>query len=291
MLIKGVGIFSIIFIFIQYIVGLDFTFYTKLNPNTSGPDGFRYPSFFHDPQKYGQFIMILSFLYLPSNPKDISIKHVVPFLISICAMLLTGSRSALLGFGGGLVVLFIFLNTKIKILVGSLALIGSILFFFYSDLSVTLDRVSDFEHDYEFRSSVWKEAFEIFKKHPFLGIGSGNYQRFMEHYSTSQFFIYDNEIEFFDQPENGYLKILVEFGLFGFIIFLLFFLLPIIRSIPLSSNDTGGVTNYYFIAAIASWLIAFNSVYSIGDKRILLVLVCLLSLLVAYHKRNAAHEE
>lgn len=289
--IKAVGIFSFLFVLAQVIFGLNFTFYPNLNPNTSGPDGNRYPSFFHDPQKYAQYIAMLSFLYLPFNPKQVSLKHIIPFIASIYALLLTGGRSALLGLGGGLLILFLLLNARIKIIILALFIAGCIPLYFFSDVFITFDRAGDFESDYAFRSTIWKEAFEIFTENPLLGIGNGNYQKHVQYYSLDQYFIYDNEVLFFDQPENGYLKILVEFGVFGFVIFLLFFIMPITNAINSFLKGNKNLANFFFIASIVSCLIAFNSVYSLSDRRIMIILVSLVSFLIASESQTVKQNE
>lgn len=289
--IKLVGLFSIAILFAQMYVGLDLTFYPSLNPNSSGPDGYRYPSFFQDPQKYAQFLAMISFLFLiNSQPREISYKNLALFVLCVLALLFTGGRSALIGLAGGMLVLLLFLDTNAKIAVLGGLLVCSIPIIYFSDMFVTFNRLSDFDHDYEFRNSIWKEAFQIFTNHPFFGIGGGNYQRFIEYYSYDQYFIYENEIEFFDQPENGYLKILVEYGISGFGIFIMFFLLPIAGGIKSFFKSETNSDNRFFIASIVSWAIAFNSVYSMSDRRIMVTLVCLLSLLIVSTSRPLQNE-
>ena len=229
---KLIGIFSIGLLFAQMYVGLNLTFYPVLNPNSSGPDGFRYPSFFQDPQKYAQFLAMISFLFLiNTQSRNISYKSIGLFALCVLALLFTGGRSALIGLAGGTFLLLLFLDTNAKVGIIAGLLLCSLPLIYFSDMLVTFNRLSDFDNDYEFRNSIWKEAFQIFINHPFFGIGGGNYQRFIEYYSYDQYFIYENGIEYFDQPENGYLKILVEYGLLGFGVFALFFLLPIATGI------------------------------------------------------------
>jgi O-antigen ligase len=288
---KLVGIFSIGMLFAQMYVGLNLTFYATLNPNSSGPDGFRYPSFFQDPQKYAQFLAMISFLFLiNTQSRHISYKNIGLFALCILSLLFTGGRSALIGLAGGMFVLLLFLDTNAKVGILAGLLLCSLPIIYFSDMFVTFNRLSDFDNDYEFRNSIWKEAFQIFTNHPFFGIGGGNYQRFIEYYSYDQYFIYENEIEYFDQPENGYLKILVEYGLLGFGVFALFFLLPIVKGIKSFLNGEASSDNRFFIASIVSWIIAFNSVYSVSDRRIMLTLVCLLSFLIASGSRTLKNE-
>ena len=288
---KLISLFSIGLLFAQMYVGLNLTFYPVLNPNSSGPDGFRYPSFFQDPQKYAQFLAMISFLFLINTQNGkITYKNIGLFALCILALLFTGGRSALIGLAGGMFVLLLFLDTKAKVGVIAGLMLCSIPIIYFSDMFVTFNRLSDFDNDYEFRNSIWKEAFQIFTNHPLFGIGGGNYQKFVEYYSYDQYFIYENEIEYFDQPENGYLKLLVEYGSLGFGVFALFFILPITRGIKSFLNGEDSLNNRFFIASIVSWIIAFNSVYSISDRRIMVTLVCLLSFLIASTSRTLKNE-
>jgi len=285
-LFKIVTAVAILFMIPQIFLGLKFTFYPNLNPNTDGPDGIRYPSFFHDPQKYAQFLTMMSFVLLISAERTINVKSVALFIISIFAILLTGGRSAIIGLAGGLAVLMLFLEGRLKIAILSILILGCLPLIFFSDSLITFDRLGDFQNDYDFRSSIWKEAFQIFLNHPMFGIGIGNYQSHVQYYATDQYFVYDNVAEYFDQPESGFLKILVEFGLVGFLIFALFVVLPIINFVRLPIAKSADLRNPVLISSIVSWGIAFNSVYSLSDRRIALTLVCMLSLLIVEAERN-----
>src|SRR6478735_7584894 len=90
---------SIAFLTVQVIFGLGFTFYQSLNRNTLMYGDPRYPSFFHDPQKYGQFLVMLGFLFL-IDFKSIDSpgwKSYALFLLVIIALIKTGGRTALFG--------------------------------------------------------------------------------------------------------------------------------------------------------------------------------------------------
>ncbi|MBD4707917.1 hypothetical protein GUG31_08305, partial [Xanthomonas citri pv. citri] len=77
----------------------------------------------------------------------------------------------------------------------------------------------------------------------FLGIGIGNYKDYTNHYSSDQYYILkDNSILLLDQPENGYLKLLTEFGIIGFAISLLLILIPISKAMY-THLETG--TNHF----------------------------------------------
>src|SRR5690606_4638188 len=110
-------VFSLLFLLVQVIVGLDFTWYPTLNPNIadSASKFIRFPGVFYDPQSHGQYLALGSFLFLisPSESKRKTIIiNLFIFVIAIVAISLTGSRSAFGGFAIGLFLVFILLGKR-----------------------------------------------------------------------------------------------------------------------------------------------------------------------------------
>jgi O-antigen ligase len=242
----------------------------------------RYPSFFQDPQKYAQFLSVLSFLVLvPSQDEEKTNRKLSVSLavLSICALLLTGGRA---GLGGWLVgiVLLAFLGSQIyrtQLILVLLAL-GSFAYAFQDQLPIF--KRADLESSYIFRQMIWNDALSIHQHHPWLGIGIGNYANYVSLHNPDQFWIYNNEITFYDHPESGYLKLLVEFGLpaFGLLIFMILYTLY--KNIQ-DYTKTKLIEHILYTAAIVSWLIGFYTVYSLGDIRIKLLIALVLVLSVA----------
>ena len=180
----------------QIVVGLDFTFYDSLNPNSTGSGFNRYPGFFHDPQKFAQFLVMLSFVFLYDHKtKKITYGSMALFGITTYALFLTGSRSALIGLCVGVLVLLVFLDVRMKIAVLAGAVLGAIPLIYFSNTFLILGRIGEFNENYRFRNSIWKSALEIFADNPLLGIGSGNYQNYMRDHATDQYFIYENAVQ------------------------------------------------------------------------------------------------
>lgn len=283
---KLVAIISIIFLIIQIIFGLKFTFYPNLNRNTLDFRGVRYPSYFHDPQKYEQFLVMLSFVFL-INEKQIdkpSLKNYLAFAIVFVAMLATGGRSPIIGLFAGLLLLFFFLGVRYKFILLSFILLGVIILLFFSSSLLILQRSATFNEDYLFRASLWQESNTIFQNHPVLGIGTGNFLKFVSTFSDNYFVSAENDVVFFDQPESGYWLILTEVGLLGFTGFFLFIILPIIQSIKTYFNLKKNLVSIIFIASIISWLFSFISIYSLSDKRILIIVITMVCLIITTSK-------
>lgn len=289
-------IVALSFFLLQLIIGLKFTFYPSLNPNTADATRniLRYPGYFYDSQAAGQFFAMGSFLMLyclsVSRNNATKLLELVLFAGCCAAMLLAGSRSAYFGFFVG-VLLLVIMSVKRQpvILLLSVAL-GVFIYIFVPGDSGALSRFKDFNGDLQFRESLWKEAFEISKENALLGIGSGNYQPYVKAHYPNQYLELNGEIVYFDQPENGYLNILVEFGFIGFTIIIIMLTTPLLSAIKKYFFNEIDFKILFIAAALASWLVAFYSVYSIFDNRILLFVVTIVSLLVTYPKNKAVCE-
>lgn len=285
--IKFSFIVSLIFLSIQLIVGLNFTWYPKLNPNIaySAESFIRYPGVFHDPQLHGQYLAMGSIIFLMSlqemKGKILIIQYVV-FVLGVFALTLTASRAALGGFLVGLFVIVTLVGRKYLAYIIALLILGYFSYNIILENSPVLQRTEELDSDLNYRQSIWKDALEIANTHPSWGIGWGNYQDFVMRHKQDQYHINEDEIHYFDQPENGYLKILVEVGFVGFAIFLTFIIVPLFRGVYIVIRNPSENRLAFLIGALVSWLLAFNTVYSLYDDRILIVVVTILCLLISY---------
>jgi O-antigen ligase len=276
------------FLLIQVIIGLKFTFYPSLHPNTIDPifKIIRYPGVFYDSQAHGQFLAMGSFLFLYTKDEIFKKRpylNYIVFIIIVIGITIAGSRAAFGGFAVGLVIVFFLAAQKYRIYGIVFVLLAGGIFMFVAPKSGVFDRAKNLSEDYLFRQSIWKEAYEISKAHPYLGIGYGNYQSYIKKYAQNQYLeIEDGVLVYFDQPENGYLKIMVELGFIGFAIFMLFLLTPIIRGVTYYFQNIYDSKIVFFIASLMSFMVAFNTVYSIYDNRLLLMMTSLIILLIAY---------
>lgn len=279
---------SIAFLGAQMIAGLGLTFYSELNQNTLDTNGIRYPSFFHDSQKYAQFLAMLSFLFL-LNRKNVqrpAFKNLMLFLVVVVAMFLTGGRSAFLGLVAGILFLLLFAGVQYKKYIILSCVAGGIVIAFFSGSLILFNRQDDINNSLDFRESIWREAYDIYQSHPFLGIGVGNYQDYVSRYAQDQYLILEDEVIFLDQPENGYLKILTEFGAPAFLVAFAFILGPVIGSLRAWYKRETDARVMLFIGGIVCWLVSFMSLYSVSDRRNLLVLICFSGFLIYLSNRS-----
>jgi len=283
------------FIAMQILIGLKFTFYKDLNPNITTSDGTRYPGFFADAQVNAQYLGMLSFLFLINfkNIKKPALVNFVLFSLVLTTLFYSGGRSAFLGLGAGLFFLLLFFGWRLKyfIIFSALAFVAVIPFL--KDSFVLFQRLDSFDDSYQFRAYIWKEAYEIFTNHQVLGIGFGNYKNYVERYSADQYYVLaDGGILMLDQPENGYLKVLTEAGFFGFIISLLLIIIPIAKAVYFHFTLKKNYLILLFTASIICWLVSFNSLYTLTDRRIVILLVSLICFLIkGYSNRTIQYEQ
>jgi O-antigen ligase len=287
---------ALAFLAVQVVIGLKFTFYPELSPNTIDPvfHIVRYPGIFYDSQGHGQYLAMGSFLFLYHEPgisKRNRYLNYLIFAIAIIAINLAGSRAAFGGFVIGAVICFFIAAGRYRI-IGAIGLIAAgLLFTTLSIRSGVFDRAKNISGDLQFRQSLWAEAYQIAEKHPLLGIGSGNYQNYVIRHNQNQYLeIESGQRVYFDQPENGYLKIMVELGFTGFAIFVLFMITPLVKGFiaAIGYNETRVV---FLLASLISWLIAFNSVYSIYDYRIFISVVSMVVLIMTYPETEYDEED
>jgi len=154
------------------------------------------------------------------------------FALIILPLLLTGiflslSRSGFVGFALGLFTLLIlslfhpqtrksFYWLVPAFLVGFLAVK-------FLGFQKVLERVSTLQDPLssitvQMRLAVWRDGLNIFRKYPFFGTGLGTASCLLPVYKTS--FIH----RYFANVENEYIELLLETGILGFLLLLLFFL-------------------------------------------------------------------
>ncbi|MVN90603.1 O-antigen ligase family protein [Mucilaginibacter aquatilis] len=276
------------FLLIQSVVGLRFTFYPQLSPNTIDPifKIIRYPGVFYDSQASGQYLALGSFLFLyvdKAASRKVHLLNYLVFVLAIAGISLAGSRAAFGGFALGLIMVFFMAARQYRVYGLVAVVVGYLIFSFVSLQTGVFDRTKNLSEDFLFRQSIWKEAFEISKKHPLLGIGSGNYQNYVIRHAQGQYLEVENgQLVYFDQPENGYLKIMSELGFIGFGIFVLFLIIPFLKGFIYYIKGIYNSNVAFFMAGLISWAIAFNTVYSIYDYRILIMVVSMIVLIVSY---------
>jgi O-antigen ligase len=274
---------SFAFLFLQLLLGVDFSLTLLDNPNISF-EGIRYPGIFQDPQKHAQYLSAFSFIALIKEPggKNLSKINYALFGGTVISLFLTGGRAALLGLVLGIFFIVLFSNAKIKF-VGAIGIfLVAAVVISLSQYLIVFSRGESLEESYLIRNAIWQEAYKIFFKHPYLGIGIDNYAKYVEVHSPDQFWLVDGEKVFFDHPESGYLKFLTELGIFGFLGIFVFIFAGIIKGLKVFLFKVKDFNIIFLISALLSWFLGFYSVYSFTDTRITILIATILGLLYSY---------
>ena len=278
-------ILSLLFLLGQFIFGPQFSYDKTPNVNVLQGDNIRFPSFFQDPQKYAQFLSAGFFISLIQTSFRNTTKwtfYLLPIAIFV-ALLFSGGRAGLLGLLLGVSLILILGNSKYRIAI-IIAIMGVLLISTqYASQIPIFNRESTFSDSYEFRFEIWRDAFEIFKTHPLFGIGIGNYAAYVTIHNPDQYWVANNIYTAYDHPESGYLKLLTEFGMIGFLAFFSLIIIPIIKGLKHYFN-TRDYTSLLIIAAILSWIVGFTTVYSLSDIRIALYIAIITILLIIRYK-------
>jgi O-antigen ligase len=273
--------FSLFFLGIQMVMGLNFSLAYSLNPNVYIYNGIRYPGFFSDPQQFSQYLGAFSFVCLikTSDEEKISKTSFFVFILAIVAILAAGGRAGLMGWGIGLAIYLLFSEGKYKVyMISALLAIAAVAFLFQDKLSI-FNRGTDLNETYDFRATIWRDAIGIFVDHPFWGIGISNYGKYVFIHNPDQIWMSNNEYFSFDQPESGYLKILTELGGVGFLLLMIMILIPVMQNIVrfLQKKDT---ISLLLLSGLVCWIVGFYSTYSLGDIRIKILVGLLLGLMI-----------
>jgi predicted membrane protein len=283
---KVMLVFSFVFLCCQFVLGVSFTLSRTQNSNIVLSDAIRYPSFLSDPQIFSQYLAAMSFLCLIKDEKDerLPTYNYVLVVLSIMGILAAGGRAGLLGWALGLSLVILFSNASYRfgmlLTVGVLYLIAMN----FQDSFSIFKRGGDMAETYDFRHSIWEEAWDIFLDQPLFGIGMGNYSNYVALHNPDQFWLMDNEYVYFDHPESGYLKYLTELGITGFVCIFSLILIPLGRAFFffLRVRDNSLIL---MIAAVLSWMVGFYSTFSFGDVRIKILIVVILCLIITSKQR------
>lgn len=284
-------IISLVFLLIQIIIGIKFTLYPDLNPNVYmglGSDTLRFPSFFQDPQKYAQYLSMLGFIFLMNRETKATpgILNMAIFVLVVLAVLLTGSRAGFLGLLMGLLIAVLFKKGKIWIIAFCCILVGYLIVTNFPQYFSILNRGEDFNTSFGTRYEIWKEGVQIFSANPLLGIGIGNHHNYIVSHSISGYYLIDDNIVYYG-TESGYVQILIECGLLGFILIFFLILKPVIDAFR-SYKYFHNFNIILLIGSIISWMTAYATLNSLSDKRILVILITLVCLLVVAKKSPEA---
>lgn len=210
----------------------------------------RIASTLDNPNNFAAFLVLAIFpiIMISVYEKNKIRKILYSFTAGVCliALVLTSSRSALIGLGIGLVSLAVLYNWKfifIFIFGGGAAVL-------IPQVSVRLKALSDPAQN-ESRVYLWKTALKMIKEHPVLGVGNGNfvslYDSYVKKYPELKYPYFTHY-----PSHNSYLKVESELGILGIIFFigLLYFAFASVKSF--ADKCKNDFNKYFYIGFLAS---------------------------------------
>ena len=177
-------------------------------------------------------LFLLGFIIIESSPKTKKFCYLM-LPILLIGLLMTQSRSTVLGLVMGVLVLLIFTiksSSKIRLFLGVFIMVAvatGITFFSFHDNKQFLENHTTISRIITVLSSKttgisrlnnWEIAFEGFKEKPILGCGQENYQVVFAKYFKPEMY---NDAPWYDRSHNFLLDALVSGGIIGILAFLL----------------------------------------------------------------------
>ncbi len=189
------------------------------------------------------FPFLINGLFISKNWKKASILILIILLLLIWFL---QTRTVLIGLIISIIILAVLVGFKYQKVKSSFS-IKSILFF--SIISIFILSIITLLNKEKFtrlfnvdsvieRFSMWKNTIEIIKDNFYTGVGAGNWQVYFPKNGLDNFpdQAVRNGMTTFQRPHNDFLWILSEEGIFGFLVYVLIFVITIIYLIRLYKN-------------------------------------------------------
>lgn len=223
----------------------------------------RISSCFREPQVAGCIIAIFT-LYewhkFSISGKWINLLFAILLFIIGCY---TGSKSFFIGFFIGfiLIVLSNKLSAKKIFFFCTIFFIVALTENYWMQLPV-FKRLGNVEQSYSYRQDVfWMQGLQIFKDNWLGGIGTGNFQMYIEENQIPLMHWHDGDNIYATQPESGYLLWLDELGIFSVIYILLL-------CVILKRKGNAFIN----VLLISPWIVGFISLYNLESRHMAFVL-------------------
>jgi len=194
---------------------------------------FRAPSLLGHPNGIGLFALFFFTVELARRRESGLKRRGLRLIFLGLAIFFSGSRSAI---GGALIALFLLLprfRKKVMWSIPVIVLIGA-LFFPYFKPTTPEPFSGTFSYD-DYRKFAFQKSLEIFKDHPFCGVGAGMYGGHISvRYDSPVYAKYGFTGQYFDylhdrvgSIEQQWLQTIAELGIVGLLVFIILLITPI----------------------------------------------------------------
>ena len=221
---------------------------TLVDPAT-GIDTGKVYSTFVNPNYWGAFINIVLFPVLMLAIKKVKYYKFLYFLFLILFLnlIMTGTRGSWIGFFMGILLMIIIYNKKLIIPVIVITPFTLLIPKVWQRLISIFDPESWTIVE---RFTLWKTGYLMFKEHPILGVGNGNYLIKYSEYIKRYHELDLGREEY--SVHNSYLKVLCETGILGFIPFLLIIVFYVKKIIDIYKKPINALSKDMAIAFLCS---------------------------------------
>ena len=235
---------------LQYALG-DNTF---PNPEMIGSAGRVYATFVN-PNFWGAFINLLIFPALILAVRKVKhYKYIYIFIFTVFVnLILTYTRGSWLGFVIGLLLFIILFNKKLLIPILVIAPVSLFITGIRSRVFSIFDTNSWTIIE---RFKLWETGYLMFKEHPVLGVGNGNYLRRYSDYINKYSELSLGRDEY--AVHNTYIKVMAETGIIGiipFIMVIIYFIKEIYHVFKKPADSLAKDISLAFMCSIVSYLI------------------------------------
>lgn len=236
--------------FIQYFtgVGLNEKFFVQQSFGATA----RVAATLDNPNSFGGFLILSLFplLLLTINSRKPSAKgaYGLMALLVLTGIMFTFSRNAWLGVALGFVVLALTYSLRLFILLGGVGALA----LFTPLLNRRLHDIFNSSQN-ESRVKLWQTAVQMFKDHPLLGVGNGNYVSLYDSYIAKYPWLrYQNYHRF--PSHNSYLKVFSELGIIGGAALIAFLVLALFRLKKLTKQLSDNFFKPVYVGCFASFI-------------------------------------
>lgn len=216
----------------------------------------RYSGGVLDSNSFGLSMLILIFLniiVLNMEKKKIWIKalSIISIIYGIYGLIISYSRGALVGLLFGLFIFFLYsagITRKIKFIL-LVMIIFLLLFFIYPNLlAITEYRMSYtniMEKHASYRFDIWVNYLKKFNNYFILGTGMERYTEISKYFT----------IKAYATPHNIYLRVLVEYGIVGFLLFIIALRKILKQIVWFTKKYNKNNVNGLILGVLVAWLI------------------------------------
>jgi O-antigen ligase len=198
--------------------------------------------------------------------------------IQIAAIMFTMTRGAWLALAAGLVALCVLLKNRVVSWIAAALVLALVVFAVGAHKGRSIPELvrSGLDIDASTRIVLWDIAWDLFKQHPFTGVGMGDYT------IEADKLLAGRRVTTTVDTHNVYLHILATRGIVGFVPFVLFWTVLLRRLLRMRRRtDKGSLDHQYAVGAIAATiavLVGALTELNIDDSEVFMVFMFVMGL-------------